>query len=60
MEIINLLAIWDSKHLQSMKTKRHQTDNVNMSKIARKKKKEIWALSSFCKIFKADTNKNGH
>ena len=60
MEIINLLVIWDSKQLRSMKTKRHQTDNANMSKIARKKKKEIWALSSFCKIFKADTNKNAH
>ena len=43
MEIINLLVIWDSKQLRSMTTKRHQTDNANMAKIARKKKRNMGA-----------------
>ena len=42
-----------------MTTKRHQIDNANMAKIARKNKK-YGCSHFFRKIIKADTNKNGH
>ena len=57
MEIINLLVIWDSKQLRSMTTKRHQTDNANMAKIARKKKKKYGRCQVFEKFLKQTQTK---
>ena len=60
MEIINLLDhLGHLVYYETMTTKRHQTGNSNMAKIARKNKK-YGLYQIFCKIIKADTNKNGH
>ena len=45
--------------LQEMTTKHDQTDNVNMTKIARKNKK-YQRRQIIEKLMKADTSKNGH
>ena len=42
-----------------MATKRHQTDNTNMAKIARKNKK-YGRCQFLAKIIKADRNKDGY
>ena len=60
METVDLLDhLGSSCLLRSMATKRHQTDNTNMAKIAPKNKK-YGSCQFLAKIIKAYKKKNGH